>query len=341
MTAITVPRFFDAHVHFRDGDMLRGVAPATARVCSRALVMPNVPAVLDASDALAYRRRILSATKEHPDFEPLMTVKLTHHTVPRTIELAAEAGVIAAKVYPEGATTGSHDGVRDFRALAPVYSAMQDAGMVLCVHGEEPTAFVLDREVMYLHHIAWTLREFPRLKIVLEHITTGRSVVFVRHSPDRLGATITTHHLDLTLDDVIGNGIRPHNFCYPVAKSLPDRDRLQRAVKGEFGPRFFLGSDSAPHLKAHKESACGCAGIYTAPVLASVLTGHFLGRDPTTEAVERLIDFSSRNGERFYGLEPRPGTVTLTRKPWLVVEIDDLSGVVPYRAGEWLDWDLE
>jgi dihydroorotase len=335
---VTVPRFFDAHVHLRDGDLLRAVAPATARVCSRAVVMPNVPAVETAADAMAYEARITGALAGQ-EFVPLMTVKLTHRTTPGMVLDASNYGAVAAKVYPEGATTGSHDGVRDFKALGPVLDAMQGFGMVLCVHCEDPDQFVLDRETAYLKNVIWALKEFPRLKIVVEHVTTWQAVNFVSRGPDRLGATITAHHLRLTLDDVIGRGIRPHYFCYPVPKYEADREHLLRAAQGAYGDRIFLGSDSAPHRRQDKEASCGCAGVYSAPVLAETLAETFLPEGFDDRAVGRLTDFTSRNGEKFYGLAPQPGTIDLCEWPYLVPG-EMPGGVVPYRAREVLRWSV-
>jgi dihydroorotase len=343
-----IPRFFDAHVHLRGGDLLSLVAPTTARYCSRAVVMPNVPEVLTGADAVTYRKDILGEARgarlvPYP-FEPLMTIKLNHQTTPQMIREAHGLGVVAGKVYPEGVTTGSRNGVRYIEDLAPCLAEMEKSGMILCIHGEAPGAFVLDRETAYLRTVRVVLNVFPCLRVVLEHVTTEDAVRLVTDGPETLAATITAHHLCLTLDDVIGDGIRPHHFCYPVAKRPSDRASLREAAMGLRGTRFFLGSDSAPHRVEDKESACGCAGVYTAPVLPAVLAGVFedMGADK-----EDLEDFTSRRGEAFYGLEPLPGVLTFRREPWTVPPIWGTEGggytcgVVPFRAGETLTWRAE
>jgi dihydroorotase len=339
---VSIRRPDDFHVHFRDGAMLRAVVPHTARPFGRALVMPNVPPIEDGRAADALRHEIRSVSPRD-DFTPLMTIKLTHRTTRAVIVDAIHRGVVAAKLYPEGATTGSHDGIRDVGALVPVLEAMQDLGMVLCIHGEEPSAFVLDRERAYLAAVACIVRNFPGLRVVLEHITTFNSARFVADSSVNVAATITAHHLQITLDDVLGSGLRPHHFCYPVAKRPEDRAALVDAAIADVTGRFFFGSDSAPHARSAKESACGCAGVYSAPVALAVLAEVFFGRPGDVPAVgdlERrrasLERFAAHNGAKFYRLTPNVGTVTLADEPWVVpAEID---GVVPFRAGETLGW---
>jgi dihydroorotase len=262
--AITIRRPDDWHVHLRDGELLTAVAPATARHFGRALVMPNLtPPVKTGADAMAYKERILAAT-EGSGFEPLMTIKLLPETTAEWIQEAKQAGVIAGKLYPQGVTTNSEDGWSEIEVLDPAFAAMEAAGMVLCLHGEAPDAFCLDREERFVRDVLPAIAgKFPRLRIVLEHVTTRVGVEMVRELPNVAG-TITVHHLLLTLDDVIGGALNPHHFCKPVAKRPEDREALvEAAIRSE---RFFLGTDSAPHLKENKECAAGCAGVYTSPV---------------------------------------------------------------------------
>jgi dihydroorotase len=339
---VSIRRPDDFHVHFRDGDMLRLVAPHTAAHFGRALVMPNVPAVETEGDAKRYRARIAKAAG--PGFKPLLTIKLTHRTTPDTIRGAQEAGVIAAKLYPEGATTASHDGIRDVDLLWPVFRAMEDCQMALCIHGERPDAFVLDREASYLPTVAKIVRNFPGLKVALEHVTTRAAVEFVQNSSVNVAATITAHHLAISLDDVLGRGIRPHLFCYPVPKTPDDRAELVNAALFQNGGRFFFGSDSAPHPRHAKESACGCAGVYTAPVALAVLAEIFLGDEDRESAIgcrrDALEEFTSHRGADFYGLPRNEGTITLERAEWTVPENygEGETTVVPFRAGEKRSW---
>jgi dihydroorotase len=341
----TIRRPSDMHVHFRDGDMLRAVAPHTAAHFGRAVVMPNVPAIETGCQAFDYACRIDEAVGDR--FVSLMTIKLTHRTTPEAIRLARrQPCVVAAKLYPSGVTTASHDGIADVEALAPVLAAMQECGMVLCVHGEEPGSFVLDRERDYLERVRWIVRNFPGLKVVLEHVTTEDAVRFVGESSVNVAATITAHHLMLTLDDVLGSGIRPHHFCYPVAKRPDDRSALRRAALGNAPGRFFFGSDSAPHLRGAKESACGCAGIFSAPTALAVLAGWFVeasthlgsrpGRETLADAAAKMERFCSTAGPEFYGLPEDRSTITLAREDW--VPPAEVGGVVVYRGGETLPW---
>lgn len=338
LDAITIRRPDDFHVHFRSGLMLADVAPETAKQFARALVMPNVPAIEDVTRADEYSCEIACATSKY-GFTPLMTIKLTHRTTPGLIRHARLSGVVAAKLYPEGATTASHDGVSDVPAMAEVFSAMQDCGMVLCVHGEDPSAFVLEREERYLRWLRWIVRNHPGLKVVLEHITTEAAVDFVCNASVNVAATITAHHLATTLDDVIGDGVRPHLYCKPVPKTPRDRAELVTAAIHQNGGRFFFGSDSAPHLRRDKESACGCAGVFSAPVAMSVLTDVFLDRDATSSAVKRLQAFTSEIGADFYGLPRNKEIVKLTRASWVAPTL--VGGVVPFRAGQEMAWRFD
>ncbi len=325
---ITIRRPDDFHVHFRRGEMLRTVAPHTAAQFARALVMPNTdPPILLAADALVYRDEIRQATG--PDFEPLMTIQITDSTTPEVVREARDSGVVAGKVYPRGVTTNSHNGVTDFQALDAVFGEMGRVGMVLSIHGQHPTAFILRREGAFLGTLRDLAARFPHLRIVLEHVSTQDAVRTVAELPANVAATITLHHLQLTLDDVLADGgLRPHNYCQPVAQAPEDRSALRQAsVSGN--PKFFFGSDSAPHPREHKESACGCAGVFTAPVILPALAQSQGVQEP----------FLSEFGARFYGLPLNAGTVTLVEEDWTVPE--EIGGVVPFRAGETLHWKLK
>ena len=329
----------DLHLHLRDGDLLRAVVRHSSGPFARGLVMPNtVPPVLTATDAEAYRKEIRDAVPAGHRFEPLMTIKVVPSTTAETVRQARAAGVVAAKLYPEGVTTNSADGVRDVAALAGAFAAMAEVGMVLCVHGEAPDAFCLDREAAFVDRtLPDLLAGFPDLRIVVEHVSTAAAVERVRAEPPgpdgrpRLGATVTVHHLLLTLDDVVGGALAPHHFCKPLAKRPEDRDAvLAAALSGD--PRFFLGTDSAPHRRRDKEGPEGCAGVFTAPVALPVLAEVFEDHG----ALPRLDAFTGRFGAAFYGLAPNEGTVTLRKEPWVVPA--DHAGVVPFRAGATLRW---
>jgi dihydroorotase len=335
--SLTLRRPDDLHLHLRDGALLAQVLPHSAAAFGRGLVMPNTePPVVTGADAERYRKEILSVRPDGSPFEPLMTIKIVPSTTPAIVRDAAAAGVVAGKLYPEGVTTNSSDGVRDVLALGSVFAAMSDAGLVLCLHGESPDAFCLDREERFLFEVLPELaRSFPDLRIVLEHVSTAAAVDWVQHQPGtNVAATITVHHLLLTLDDVVGGMLAPHHFCKPVAKRPADRAAIvAAAVSGD--PRFFLGTDSAPHPRAAKESAHGCAGVFTAPVALPLLATVFEEQG----ALAALEGFCSVHGAAFYGLPPNPGTVRLVREPWTVPA--DYDGVVPLNAGSTLPWQVE
>ena len=338
MTEVTLKSPDDLHLHVRDGDVMRTVVSYTARHFGRALIMPNVPAIETGEQAASYREKIESASDGRCDW--LMSIKLTGRTTPEMVLKARRFGVISAKLYPSGVTTGSHDGITDPWALRPVCEAMADCGMVLCIHAESPGAFVLGREDEYREDVVARIVEFhPKLRVVMEHITTMESVAFVAAGPENLAATITAHHLIHTLDDVIGDGIRPHHFCYPVPKRPCDRAALVRAARGYYGQSFIFGSDSAPHARDRKESACGCAGVFSAPVAMSILADVFLGDDPGEKDVRQLQEFTSERGADFYGLPRNTGTIRLVRRPWTVQ--DEIGGIVPFLAGREMAWAVE
>ncbi|RCW64661.1 dihydroorotase [Marinobacter nauticus] len=338
---ITITRPDDWHLHVRDGDILNDVVPATAACFGRAIIMPNlVPPVTDASAAMAYRDRILAAARG-TDFQPLMTLYLTESTTAETIREAKAAGVVAAKLYPAGATTNSASGVTDIRNIYPVLEAMADCGMLLLVHGEvtDSDIDIFDREKVFLERVlAPTLTAFPSLRVVLEHITTADSAEFVRnHQGNNLGATLTPQHLMYNRNHMLVGGIRPHLYCLPILKRNKHQEAL-REVVASGDPRFFLGTDSAPHAKDKKEAACGCAGCYSAYGAIGLYADIFeeLG------ILDKLEAFASFNGADFYGLPRNTDTVTLVREPWTMPEHLPLAGgdIVPLKAGETVNWRL-
>jgi dihydroorotase len=334
--SITIRAPDDFHVHVRQGELLAPMVLATARHFRRALVMPNTsPPILTGHDACDYRDQIAEIC---PGLQVVMTIKLTPNTTPQMIYSAWGLGVHAAKLYPDGVTTGSAGGVRDFRALSPVFDAMEEVGMILCLHGEDPgeDVFCLDREERFLETLAWILRSFPDLKVVMEHLSTAAAADFVWEYPHgNLAATVTSHHLEITLDDVIGDKLMPHHFCKPLAKRPEDRERLIQAVTEYRQTKFLLGTDSAPHQVSAKECACGAAGVFTAPLAMPLLAEIF----DDAEAIGRLEAFTSVNGARFYGLPLNEDRVTLVREEWTVP--DHYDGVVPLRAGKTIKWKVK
>jgi len=338
--SITIRRPDDWHVHLRDGAMLRLVAPFTARQFARAIVMPNlVPPVTTVRAAAAYRKRIREAAG--PGFEPLMTCYLTDETDPGELQRGLEEGVwIAAKLYPAGATTNSASGVTEIRAIRPALERMQRIGMVLCIHGEvtDPDVDLFDREAVFIERVLEPLlRDFPDLRVVLEHISTAEAAEFVRDAPANVAATVTPQHLILNRNALFAGGLRPHAFCLPVVKR--ERHRLAvRSAATSGSAKFFLGTDSAPHPRNAKESACGCAGIFNAPVALEAYATVF----EEEGALDRFEGFASLNGARFYGLPLNEGAVTLERADELVP--DRLGAaeaeLVPFLAGQMLRWSF-
>jgi dihydroorotase len=334
---LTIRRPDDWHVHLRDGEMLKAVAPYTAREFARAIVMPNlVPPVTTPEAAAAYRDRIVAAAG--PGFTPLMTCYLTDETRPDDIARGFEEGIwVAAKLYPAGATTNSASGVTDVRNIYPALERMQRIGMVLCVHGEvtDPEVDVFDREAVFIDRILSRLVEdFPELKIVLEHITTAEAAEFVR-GRETVGATVTPQHLVMNRNAIFAGGLRPHAYCLPVAKREKHRLAVRKAATSS-APNIFLGTDSAPHARHAKESRCGCAGIFNAPHALESYAAVF----DEDGALDRLEAFASINGPRFYGLPLNEGTVTLERAEVHVPERIESHGIelVPFHAGERIDW---
>ncbi len=337
---ITLLRPDDWHVHLRDGDLMRSVVGATARQFGRAIVMPNLrPPVTTVEQAAAYRDRILAALPAGSAFEPLMTLYLTDNTRPDEIAKAKAAGFVkAVKYYPAGATTNSDSGVTDIRKCDAVFEAMSGAGMPLLLHGEvtDPEVDVFDREKAFIETILVPLeRRFPRLRMVLEHITTSEAALFVSSAPANVAATITAHHLLMNRNALFAGGIRPHHYCLPVLKREQHRLALVKAATSG-NPRFFLGTDTAPHARGMKESCCGSAGMYTAHAAMELYCEVF----EREGALDRLEGFASRFGPDFYGLPRHAQTVTLEKEPWEVPAGYPFGAetVVPLRAGERLAW---
>ncbi|WP_299921341.1 dihydroorotase [uncultured Pelagimonas sp.] len=313
MQQITLRRPDDWHLHLRDGAMLNAVAPETARHFGRAIIMPNlIPPVVTRDDAAAYKGRIMAALPEGSDFQPLMTLYLTEDTDPADVKRAKEEGLISAvKLYPAGATTNSASGVTNFDKVRPVLETMAEIGLPLCVHGEVVDADIdiFDREAVFIDRILDPLRtSVPDLRVIMEHITTKQGVDYARSGGDNLGATITTHHLVINRNAILVGGIKPHYYCLPVAKREEHRLAL-RAAATSGDPSFFLGTDSAPHIDPLKESACGCAGCFTATNTMSILAEVF----EQEGALDKLEGFASLHGPAFYGLEPNEAEMVLTK----------------------------
>ncbi|MCK4862531.1 MAG: dihydroorotase [Rhodobacteraceae bacterium] len=311
---LTITRPDDWHLHLRDGAMLEGVLPETARDFGRAIIMPNlVPPVVTAKDAAAYRGRIMAAMPDRADFTPLMTLYLTETTDADDVAAADASGLITAvKLYPAGATTNSDSGVANFDKVQGVLERMAEIGLPLCVHGEvtDPSVDIFDREAVFIDRVLDPLRRrVPELKVVMEHITTADGVAYVMSQDERLGATITTHHLIINRNDLLVGGIKPHYYCLPIAKREEHRVALvEAATSGD--ARFFLGTDSAPHSDPNKESACGCAGVFSATNTMSCLAHVF----ENAGALDKLEGFASLHGPAFYGLAPNAGNITLTKQ---------------------------
>jgi dihydroorotase len=340
--SITIRRPDDWHVHLRDGDVMRGVVPFTARQFARAIVMPNLsPPVTSIAAATAYRERIRAAVPGHMDFTPLMTAYLTDSIDGSELVRGFRGGVFtAAKLYPAHATTGSAHGVTAIANIMPALEQMAAAGMPLLIHGEvtDHDVDIFDREKVFIdRHLAPLVRELPDLRVVFEHITTADAVQFVEASGPNVAATITPQHLHINRNAMFAGGIRPHAYCLPVAKRETHRLALRKAATSG-NPKFFLGTDSAPHAVSAKESACGCAGIFNAPfALESYLTVF-----EEEDAIDRFEAFASLNGPAFYRLPVNEEMVTLRRKSVVIPACIDANGteVVPFHAGEQLGWQI-
>jgi dihydroorotase len=340
--ALTLRRPDDWHLHLRDGPALAAVVSATARVFGRAIVMPNLkPPVTTVAAARDYRARIMAALPAQTSFLPLMTLYLTDNTPPDEIERARASGLVhAVKYYPAGATTHSDSGVTALDRVYPVLAAMEKCGMVLSLHGEvtDPAVDMFDRERVFVDTLlARIVRDFPGLKVVLEHITTREAADFVREATASIAATITPQHLLWSRNALFVGGIRPHYYCLPILKRETHRQALVTAATSG-NPRYFLGTDSAPHARDTKENACGCAGCYSAPLALELYAEAF----EAANALDRLEPFASRFGAEFYGLPANADTVTLERTEWDVpaeLPYGD-ARIVPLRAGERMRWRL-
>lgn len=343
MNEITLIKPDDWHLHFRDGDMLRETVPATARCFGRAIVMPNlVPPVTTAQMAVEYRERIEAAVPNNTQFTPLMTIYLTDKTTREEIKAAKAAGVVAAKMYPAGATTNSDAGVSGLDSLFPVFEALAEEGMLLLIHGEvtEKHVDIFDREKEFIdRHLVRIVEKVPSLKVVFEHITTKEAAQFVMEAREGVAATITPQHLLLNRNDLLVGGIRPHNYCLPVLKRNIHQEAL-RAVVASGSERFFLGTDSAPHPKHKKEHCCGCAGCYSAWSAIELYAQVF----EELNALDKLEGFASLHGPKFYGLPVNTETITLEKSPWTVPDEIALSAgdsIVPFFAGQTVNWKLK
>ena len=342
--SLTIARPDDWHLHLRDGAMLAAVTPDSAAHFGRAIIMPNlVPPVVTGADAAAYRERINKAIPAGSDFTPLMTLYLTETTDPEDVRKAAESGTIhAVKLYPAGATTNSASGVRDFDKVMPVLEVMAEIGLPLCVHGEvtDVEIDIFDREAVFIDRVMEPLRKrVPNLRVVMEHVTTSEGVAYVRGGSDQIAATLTTHHLFINRNHILAGGIRPHYYCLPVAKRESHRLALvAAATSGEAS--FFLGTDSAPHIDAAKQSGCGCAGIYTSINTMSCLAAVFEAEN----ALNKLEAFASLNGPAFYRLPPNEAKVTLVKRDQEVTypshrQTPD-GDVTIFDCGRPLYWDV-
>ena len=340
--SLTILRPDDWHLHLRDNAGLASVIQFTAERCGRAIVMPNLkPPVTTVELALAYRRRILEALPKGSSFSPLMTLYLTDRTTRAEIEKASSVdGIAAVKLYPAGATTNSESGVTDLELCHEALEAMQELGIPLLVHGEvtSDSVDIFERERAFIEHKLIDLLEtYPKLKVVFEHITTKDAVEFVLQGPENLAATITAHHLLLNRNDMLVGGIRPHYYCLPILKHRRHQEALVEAATSG-SPKFFLGTDSAPHTVGAKESACGCAGVFSAHGTIELYAEVF----DQVGALDKLERFASKNGPAFYGLSPNVDTITLVKEPWGVPDSYPFgdSLVRPFRAGGKISWRI-
>jgi len=342
MTTLTIRRPDDWHVHLRDGAVLRAVVPFTAAQFARAVVMPNLsPPITSSDQAIAYRQRILDALPPGSEFDPLMTLYLTDATETAEVDRARATGLIQGfKLYPAGATTNSDSGVTDIRRIEAVLARMSEVGMVLQVHGEvtDPSVDAFDREARFIDSVLAPLADrLPRLRIVFEHITTRNAVGFVRQARAGIGATITPQHLLMNRNALFAGGIRPHHYCLPVLKTETDRRALLETVASG-DARFFLGTDSAPHARHMKESACGCAGIFSAHAAIELYAEAF----DSIGALAKLQGFASEFGAAFYGLPYNKESITLMKESWEIPAAYPFGPdeLVPLRAGEHMAWRM-
>jgi len=341
-TTLTITRPDDWHLHVRDGDVLQNVVPHTARCFARAIIMPNLkPPVTTVQQALAYRDRILASLPKGSSFNPLMTLYLTDNTHPTEIRTAVESPhVHAVKYYPAGATTNADSGVTDISHTYAVLEVMEELGLPLLIHGEvtDPAVDVFDREAVFIETVLIPLvQRYPKLRVVLEHITTQQAVAFIQATQDNVAATITAHHLLMNRNAMFQGGIRPHHYCLPILKRERHRLALVKAATSG-NPKFFLGTDSAPHAQNAKESACGCAGIYTAYAAIEFYAEAF----EQAGALDKLEGFSSYFGPDYYGLPRNKDTITLSKQQWTIPQTLTFADetLIPLRAGESVSWKL-
>ena len=325
----------DFHAHLRQGDLMPGYVRDLVQQFGRAIIMPNtVPAMTSAKAIADYKTQILDAAKAvRPDFVPLMTFKLNPNYTEQDLKDMMAVGVVAGKYYPAGVTTNSADGISDFEGIFPVVAMMEHLGLVLCVHGEEPGEFCLDRESAFIKRVETLAEKFPKLRIVFEHLSSAKSVEAVKRLPANVAATFTVHHLMMTLDDIVGDALRPHHFCKPLPKRPEDRAAIREAAFSG-NPKFFLGTDSAPHQLGKKECPCGAAGVYSAPVAITLLVQEF----ERAGHLDKLPNFIAGYGADFYGLPRTTKQIEVVREKWTVPSI--VNGVVPLAAGQELDWKL-
>lgn len=345
-TVVTIRRPDDMHVHLRDDDILSAVSSFTATQFARAIIMPNLkPPVCTLRDAEQYYQRIKTSLPSETSFTPLMTLYLTDNTTPEEVFVAHKSGLVKAyKLYPAGATTNSALGVTSIGAIAPALSAMQDVGMVLCVHGEvvSPNVDMFDREAEFVNQVLPNLlTTYPRLKIVLEHVTTSEAAqIVLSHPPGRLAATVTAHHLAYSRHALFENSkLHPHMFCLPVLKRDTHRQTLIHAIAQDKHGRFFAGTDSAPHPRDNKICEDSCAGIFSAPCAVQLYAETF----DKAGLLDKLEPFLSENGARFYGLPLNEGTITLVKRPYAVQEeipVPGLEPIIPLRAGQTVEWTI-
>lgn len=342
MQQYTLTRPDDWHLHLRDGALMQSVVQDTARQFARAIVMPNLrPPITTTEQAQAYRSRIVSALPASAKFDPLMTLYLTDNMTAKEIQRAKQSGIVhAVKLYPAGATTNSDAGVTDLKKAYPALEEMQRCGMPLLVHGEvtDPTVDVFDREAVFIERVMIPLlRDLPHLRVVFEHITTRDAVQFVQSVPGHIAATITAHHLLYNRNEMFSGGMRPHYYCLPVLKREVHRESLVHAATSS-NPKFFLGTDSAPHAQHTKESACGCAGIYTAHAAIELYAEAF----DSAGALDKLEGFASIYGADFYHLPRNTDKITLRKEYWQVPDSLKFGEhrLVPLRAGENMNWKI-
>ncbi len=342
LTSLTLTRPDDWHIHLRDGEQLTDTVRDVSRYMQRAIIMPNlVPPATCTESALSYRDRIMAAGPQN-SFEPLMVLYLTNNTTPEEIKKAKATGkIVAAKLYPAGATTNSDSGVTSIEGMYPVFEAMAECGMLLLIHGEvtDSSIDIFDREKVFIEtKLKKIVADFPQLKIVLEHITTKDAAEFVAAAGDNVAATITAHHLLYNRNHMLAGGIRPHYYCLPILKrNIHQQALIAAATSGS--KKFFLGTDSAPHLKDKKEASCGCAGSYTAHAALELYAEAF----EEAGALDKLEAFASFNGPDFYDLPRNTDTVTLVKEPWTVPDSYPLGNdvVVPIRAGDTINWQVK